>query len=180
MSSETPADPTPEPSPLKPPSLFRALVLSSVLVFVDAFWLNQGAVALFVAVGLLSIGLPRSFLRRFAAVRRQRLRNLGIYLAAVAAVFALNHANNRLAQQRADALVSAVGAFHAKYARYPGSLDELVPEFIDRVPLAKYTLGMNRFSYLERQGDAHLSYVEFPPFGRPIYRFSRGSWGNLD
>jgi hypothetical protein len=166
--------------PVGAPSLVRAIALSATLVFADALFLNQGAVSFLVGSGLLAIYLPRTFLRRFAPVRRQRFRNLGVYLGAVVAVFALNYANNRIAEQRANALVSAVNAFHAKHARYPGSLEELVPGFIDRVPVAKYTLGLNRCSYFAQEGDARLSYVVFPPYGHAIYRFSRGTWGYLD
>ena len=95
-------------------------------------------------------------------------------------VFVLNSANNRVAASRGETLVSAVNAFHTKYQRYPESLSALVPEFIERVPRAKYTLLYGDFMYVKSEGGALLYYIARPPFGRPTYDFNRGAWGYLD
>ena len=151
-----------------------------LLVVFDAFLLNQGGIAAISGVVLLFVALPLTFLPRFVGVRRQRLRNLAIYLTAVVLVFALNAANNRVAHARAERLVVAVKAYHAKYQRYPQTLDALVPEFVERVPLAKYTLVFNQFFYSNLEGKAALFYTELPPFGRPTYSFTYDRWTYLD
>lgn len=169
------------PSPeVKVPSLTRAVVLAILLVIVDALWLNQGVIAFLVGLGLLFIGLPRTLLRKFVLVRPQRLRNLGVYLSAVVLIFLLNALNNRIAQSRAEALVSAVKSFHSENQRYPQSLEELVPRYIEHVPLAKYTLIFNQFRYVTSDNGTYLEYMDMPPFGRPVYSFSRGEWLYLD
>lgn len=169
------------PSPeVKVPSLIRAVVLAILLVIVDALWLNQGVITILVGLGLLFVGLPRTFLRKFASVRPQRLRNLGVYLLAVVLVFILNTLNNRLAQSRAEVLVSAVKSFNSENQRYPKSLEELVPIYIEQVPLAKYTLTFNQFRYFTSDNDTYLEYMDMPPFGRPAYSFSKGEWLYLD
>lgn len=165
------------------PSARRAIFLALLLVVLDAFYLNQGAIAAVVGLWLLFISLPYTFFaKKFAAVRKQRVRNIAIYFGAVVLVLAFNAANNAIAKRRAEVLISAVQAFHAKNQRYPRSLEELVPAYIERVPLAKYTFSLNRFSYftLENGSDARLFYVELPPFGRPTYSFGRGEWGYID
>ncbi|MGE5254522.1 MAG: hypothetical protein ACM3N7_11200 [Planctomycetaceae bacterium] len=48
------------------------------------------------------------------------------------------------------------------------------------VPPAKYTLLYGHFKYLNSKSNAFLYYTALPPFGRPTYHFSRGSWGYLD
>ena len=172
---------TNEPASVSQPSLRQAVLYGTLLVTVDVFLLGQGALALLVGICMLFIALPRTFLvRKFAAVRARRLRNIAVYLVAVIAVFLLNAENNRIARDRADILVSAVKAFHAKNQRYPNSLQELVPEHIDRVPLAKYALMFNRFSYHASDQGASLFYVDLRPFGRPTYSFTRNEWGYLD
>lgn len=174
MSSEQPTAP-------KAPSLRRALLLGSLLVFLDAFFINQGGIALLVGLWVLVIGLPVTFLsKKFVTVRRQRLRDIAIYIAAVILVFVFNAANNNIAKRRADVLVSAVKAFHAENRHYPKSLEELVPQYVERIPLAKYTLTSNRFFYSGSDQDAILFYVELPPFGRPTYSFARDEWTYLD
>ena len=121
------------------PSRRRVVSLAVLLVFVDAFCLNQGGIAGITGIVLL-VRLRRIFREKVAAMRRNRLRNWAIYMTAVVLVIVLNITNNKIAQRRANALVSAVKAYHSKYQRYPGSLNELVPEFAQRIPRAKYTL----------------------------------------
>ena len=162
------------------PSLHKAVGRALALVFVDAFFFNQGAISALVGVGLVLIGLPLAILRRPYSARAARLRNLGVYALAIIIVFALNAANNRLAHYRAEALISAIKSFHQKYHRYPEKLDNLVPEFIEYVPVAKYTLFLNNFSYYADDGKAILYYVSLPPFSRPTYNFSKDEWSYLD
>lgn len=164
----------------KPPSLKRALVLSGLLFVVDGLWLNQGLYSLAFAVILLAVALPRTFLPRFRPVRRERLRNIAVYLAAVAVVWAFNLANQSIARSRAQDLVDAVTAYQAKHKRYPRSLQELVPEYLAEVPRAKYTLAFGEFQYFWGEDDPRLMYTALPPFGRPVYVFSRGTWAYLD
>lgn len=165
---------------MRGPSLARAFILSALLVTVDAFWLNQGVIAMLVGLGLLLVSLPRTYLRKFAPVRSQRLRNLGIYLSAVFLVFGFNALNNQLAQSRADFLIAAVNLFHSENQAYPQSLEQLVPGYIKEVPLAKYTLVFNQFRYARSETDTYLQYMDMPPFGRPVYSFQKGEWFYLD
>lgn len=160
--------------------LHHALLLNVLLIVIDAFVLNQGVISLFFGLGLVFIGLPRSFSRKFAENRTARLRNLSIYAAAVILVFVLNAANNRIAKGRAESMVAAAKAFDHKYAHYPESLQDLVPEFIPRVSRAKYTLAYGDFTYFKSEQGAHLYYVATPPFGRPMYDFARNQWTYLD
>lgn len=162
------------------PSLARAVILSLLLVLIDALWLNQGVLALLVGAFVLLVALPRSLMREFAPTRRQRLRDVGIYLSAVVLVLGLNHANNQVAQSRADVLVSAVKNFHSENQRYPQSLNDLVPKYVARIPSAKYTLTFNEFRYMNSEQGVYLEYMEVPPFGRPHFSFNKGQWLYMD
>jgi hypothetical protein len=166
--------------PPKVRSFRQSLVIAGSLVLVDAFLMNQGFISILFGLGLLFLGLPRAFRRKFAPVRSRLLRNLTVYFAAIALVFVLNWANNRIAASRGDALVAAIKAFQVKHQEYPKSLEALVPEFIESVPRAKYTLLYGHFKYLNSKGSTFLYYTALPPFGRPTYNFNRGSWGYLD
>ena len=170
-----------QPTAPKAPSLRRALLLGSLLIFLDALVLNQGAISLLVCIWLLVIGLPITFLdKKYEVIRKQRLRNIAIYFVAVIFVFVFNAVNNNIAKHRADVLVSAVKAFHAKNQRYPKSLEELVPDYVERIPLAKYSLEFNHFFYRPHSPHPMLFYIDFPPFGRPSYDFGRDEWFYLD
>ena len=163
------------------PSVRRAICLGTLLIAFDAVIIGQGGIALFVGLWLLVIGLPLTFLRKkYATVRPQRLRNIAIYLVAVMLVFALNAINNRIAQSRAESLVTAVKTFYAEHGRYPKSLLELVPVFVDQLPVAKYTIGQNQFRYQTSDSYTSLSYVRLAPFGRSIYSFTDDKWSFRD
>jgi hypothetical protein len=168
------------PVAVKPPSLVKAIIKAALLILIDAFLLNQGFISALVGFWLIVIGLPLALRRKNAPVRRQKLRDLGIYALAVVLVFVLNALNNRLAESRANDLIVAVNAFHAKHQRYPQTLEELTPEFLAAVPVAKYTLGGNRFIYRASEGDAWFFYTDFPPFGRRTYNFKSGKRGYID
>lgn len=150
-------------------------------MFVDAIYLNQGAISLITAVYLIFVAMPgAAWAKRYAGVRKRRFLEIGVYLGAVALVFTLNAANNEIAARRADRINAAVEQFHSKTHRYPNALSELVPEFIKRIPLAKYTLELNSFKYIHNKTDPLLLYVAIPPFGRPTYSFARRTWAYSD
>jgi hypothetical protein len=95
-------------------------------------------------------------------------------------VFGSNHINNRIARNRAEALIASIEQYKNDKGAYPDNLEALVPEYIDSVPLAKYTFMWNRFQYFVTNGEASLWYVAFPPYGRPTYFFSSREWGYYD
>lgn len=131
----------------------------------------------------LFIFLPWSLwaLRRDKRLFVERMTRTGIYLMACIAVFVANNLQNRMADRRAIALGNACLAYRAKYHHYPQRLQELVPEFIPSVPVAKYALS-GFFSYSSRPtgGEPMLCYEELPPFGRRFYHMETGDWEYLD
>ncbi len=166
-------------------ALRRTLVIAGVLVFVDAFVLNQGVIALVTALGALIGGVPRARLAwRHGEPTTARLRaaRTGIYVLVAVLVLGANFANAQLARRRADTLIAACRQYEARQGRLPDRLDELAPDFIPSVPLAKYTLmpPFNMFMYMARPGQHSLMWVAFPPFGRPYYVFEDNRWGFLD
>jgi hypothetical protein len=103
-------------------------------------------------------------------------------LGAILLVFASNAANNHLARSRAETLIAAIKAFNQQNQRFPTKLDELVPDFIDHVPVAKYILfpPFGCFYYMANPGSHSLMYTAMPPFGRPYYQFEEGKWKYMD
>jgi hypothetical protein len=165
--------------------LRNTIALAAGLFAVDAFVLNQGAVALLVILVVLLVLLPRALwaLRKDRGLYLQRLTKAGIYLLACVAVFVANAVQNRMADRRAIELGNACLAYHAKYQRYPNRLDELVPEFLPSVPLAKYSLGGSAVFFYASRPDGRepmLFYEAIPPFGRRFYHMETGRWGFLD
>jgi len=163
---------------LKSISLTSASVWAVALIAVDAFFLNQGGLSAIVGLWMLFVSLPRAAFAKHREQRPRRLVRVAIFLGAVLLVFGLNWANNQIARRRFETLITAIKAFKHEHQRYPAKLDELVPDFLDHIPRAKYVLGdPAAFHYLTAPDYHSLFYVEFPPFGRPIFDFEKDrSW----
>lgn len=160
-------------------SLKKAFVWAGILVALDAFILNQGILSGLVGLWILFVSIPRAVFTKVPDLKRHRFMRAGIFLSAVILVFGLNWANNQISRNRAETLITAIKAFDKKNQRYPNKLDELVPDFIARVPTTKYTFGDTKFYYIA-EPDLHiLFYVAMPPVRR-TYNFEKDKWGSLD
>lgn len=172
-----------------PPKTERGVVFVSVAALIwaglDAFLFGQGVIAFVVfAVGLLYL-VPRALLalRGDRALFKLRLAKAGVTMAAGAAAIAAIGYANRVAEDRALAVISAVETFKAKRGRYPDRLNELVPAFLPAVPSAKPYGMLGQFQYWSSQPpDVHhtLMYTALPPFGRRLYNFEEHRWSALD
>jgi hypothetical protein len=160
---------------MKRHALTYPILSALLLVFIDAYVLNQGVLIAIVAAWQVIAGLVNVFRSKPSEPRKLLLARMGIFISAAVAVFSFNAVNNKIAHNRAEKLVTAIKAYRQTENKYPEKLQDLVPKYISKVPLAKYTMMYNDFHY---SGKHHfLFYVSFPPFTRPTYFFDRNNWG---
>jgi hypothetical protein len=119
------------------------------------------------------------------AIQRPGWRVALIRIAAPALTLGIVWENNaiqwNIAEANAQRIVKACDEYHAANGKYPHTLDELVPRYLDAVPRAKYCLDHGEFWYWNFSEDnAHLVWWKVPPFGRKIYSFKEHRWGYLD
>ncbi len=151
------------------------------LFILDAFVMNQGAIAVITGVAIVLWLLPKSVIMKYKnKSARVPFTKAAIYGAMVLFVFLANYSNNKLARHRAENLIVAIEKYHQEKGHYPEKLSNLVPEYISNIPLAKYTLMSNEFRYINQKDTQALFYVALPPFGRPTYSFNRQMWGYID
>lgn len=160
------------------PPLSRTIKIAIALFLLDAFFLNQGVVAL----AAVAIGLPVTVLRAFLTtrrpdVRRRRLSSAGIYVLMAVMIVIVVRVNNRFAMERAAVVIQACEAYKQERGTYPTLLADLVPEYGANIPLAKLSFGFNRFVYLRTDRGYHLLlYMEIPPTRMRAYVFEAGRW----
>lgn len=92
--------------------------------------------------------------------------------------------NNTIQIQVAEAnalrVVAALETYHAANGKFPKKLDELVPQYFNSVPVAKYCFGpWGRFTYIN-SGNPIFFWHVIPPYGRKTYDFENRRWGYLD
>jgi hypothetical protein len=161
----------------------KTLCFAASIFILDAVILNQGFVAVVLILLALFVFFPFALLLRRRDRRKyeQRLVKIAIYVLTGVAVLGSNTLQNRIADRRAIAIGNACLAYRAKYHQYPAELEDLVPEFLPSVPVAKW--GGEHFNYsraLDPDREPMLYYAAVPPFGRRFYHMESGGWGYLD
>ena len=148
----------------------RGSLLTAVLLYVVDVLITGGIVAPLMVVGLVVYMIPVTlFSFRNRALMKQRALEVAIYGAMVVAIVSTVTLNNHIARQRANDLIAACIQYQAKHEKFPDKRDDLVPEFVSKIPAAKPTLSFNRFHYTARPGWHVRMYVVLPPFGRELY-----------
>jgi hypothetical protein len=162
---------------------FGSLVGAAAVYTIDAFVLNQGALAVVVALGflvaLILAVIVGALQRDWKKARRGIVRGV-IFVVAAVAVLGTNALQNWAAHRRAEVVIDACERYRAVNGRYPEKLGDLVPGFLPSEPRAKYVLAFGSFDYHASPASHTLGYVAFPPFGRPFYVLEERRWGYLD
>jgi hypothetical protein len=159
----------------------RTVIIAIILFGLDAFWLNQGIIALITVMIVLPAMTIKAFISwKNKPLLKKRLTACGIYFLMSLFIFASISLNNKIARSRAEILIAACENYRDKNNEYPENLSDLVPDFINEIPDAKYTLNSNRFFYISSKGSHSLFYMKLPPYGRPTYCFEKQKWAHID
>ncbi len=163
-------------------SLKGTYIGAFILFFIDALYLNQGSIAVVALIFVIIYFFPNAVIHLVKKKSAKRLFNKCIIYTLMAfAVFGSNYGNNRLAYNRATELVTVIEQYKIDNGVYPDRLDALIPQYLESVPRAKFTLGStNEFKYLNNDNKPIFFYVDFPPFGRPTYNFTTKEWDYMD
>lgn len=163
-------------------SLRIAWAIAAALFYFDAFVLNQGSIAVLTLLAVFFVRLPMALgAVREPEVRKNRFQRAGIYTLMSVLILAANLANNMHARSQSVRLITKCNDYKAKYGRFPESLEALAPEFIRRVPRAKFVPGRNgRFTYTAAADSHRLMYTSLPPFARRFYVLEERAWKTLD
>jgi hypothetical protein len=163
--------------------LYTSLAIAAAVYVVDALVLDHGVWALLTTMIVFVIRFPLAIVKLMRtgwSAARIHVITGAIYLLMAVAVLGTKYTNEVIARHRADMVISAVRHYEHRHNRLPTQLEELVPDFLPSVPRAKYTLLFGSFWYLASPNHHTLMWMTFPPFGRMLYRFEDGKWGQLD
>ena len=107
-----------------------------------------------------------------------------VYITAFAMAVGVKTANNHVSQKNAAVIIAACDEYLKKNGRYPGTLQDLVPGYLPKVPAARYTWTSGRFWYhrdrLESGNRYSLMYTVEAPFARRVYSSERKTWRSID
>jgi hypothetical protein len=162
--------------------LRATLILAAFWFVADAFFLQMGLISLIlVLLCIVWMGPSVYVARKVPLLLRFRAGRLAAYLLAASLALGVVWANSALAERRARIVVAAVQQYHQKHGVYPPQLEDITPEFLPSIPVARYAVMWNRFHYFPSAAQAPLlGYVVYPPFLRRIYSFESGTWSQQD
>jgi hypothetical protein len=159
----------------------RTVTIAIILFGLGAFVFNQGAIAFITLLIALPIMFVKALINRNdKPLLKKRLTACGIYLLMSVLIFTSMAINNKIAKSRAEVVIVACKKYKDTNKKYPERLSDLVPDFIRKIPVAKYALGSNRFLYSASEESHLLLYTAMPPFGKPTYNFERKEWSYTD
>lgn len=172
-----------EDSTKVPKSLRKAVIAASCLFILDSVVLHELSIAMGTVLALVFWMIPATLYqaikgnREVAVIRAQKVL---VYLVMAVAIFISFNLNNRLAEQRAEVVIGAIDKFHDQRSHYPNSLQELVPEYLDAIPRANFTLTGGRLHYLTFGDAPSLMYYSYWPFARRYYNLKSRKWFIID
>jgi len=94
-------------------------------------------------------------------------------LGVIALLFGLNAANKRAGRTGVEKIAVACESYKAKTGAYPSSLDQLVPEQLGHLPVAKYSLWWSRYWL----SDNRVMFAVEPGLLVSFYDLASKEWG---
>lgn len=164
-------------------SVIKAVIWGVILYSWDALILGLPVIGLFIAaVAFLSNGLfaIAKFIKRERDIAPLYAYKVAIYVITAVAILGTHSFNTNLGESNANRIIYAVSDYRAEHGKYPETLEELVPKYLDNVPRSSVRLIANKYRYWGKGSHYNLMWVKVPPFFKKTYDFESERWGALD
>jgi hypothetical protein len=119
-------------------------VFVAVLLFAPELALGIGIIG--IPIGL-SVALAQALLSLRSSARCRNLPISAIFLCLAVGTFIWLRLNVAIGKRNAVPVVTACYRFNRRHNHYPDNLNQLVPEFIPAIPVARYTAVGRRYAY---------------------------------
>jgi len=170
--------------PKKNPFNFKRITIGALcLMIFDAYIMGTLSIGFLITL-IYSVG---SGLQAFFYLFKDRpraklhLKKGAIFFLALCIIVGVFRFNNHIGSKNAEKIIFATTSYHADTKKWPDNLEQLVPKYLDAIPVSAYRSSNNRFMYfVNDDGDPYLSWTTFPPFGRQVYNFKEDKWTFLD
>ncbi len=165
----------------KPVGVYGHIAVAAIILVTGAVLMDSFSLALVCTIAGIIWAISG---KQGRYTTKQKLVRVGIYAIAFAMVLGMKSVNNRISQKNAGTIIAACEKYLEKNGEYPGSLNDLVPVFLSRVPSARYTLISGGFRYYRMSGQTgnnyRLMYVYEAPFARNVYVSAEKKWRSID
>jgi hypothetical protein len=170
-----------DPSRAKPVNMYVHASIALVLFLIGAVVMDSIGFALlsfFIAVIWVATHKGAGY------TRKVRFAVIGIYSLMLVMAFGMKSVNYRMSRSNAGTIIAACEKYKGKTGEYPARLNDLVPAYLPKVPVARYTLMSGGFYYYRDRRSSTDSYrlifVHEAPFGRKVYDSAHKGWHEID
>ena len=153
-----------------------------MLYFLDALLVGLPSLGTFLCVVFMLTNFVAFLWRRKgdrAIVVKYGIRSLALCLTVIA-ILGTFMFNRHLGHVNARLIIKAVEDYRSEQGKYPERLEDLVPQFLPKVPHSAIRLTSTKYYYLYHKGYHSLMWSEAPPFGRRTYQFETKEWSHID
>jgi hypothetical protein len=160
----------------------RIASVALVLMCLDAFVIGIPALGLLICFLLVvtSSILCLWFLFKEKKISILYAKKTSIYLCSIVVIILVFKTNVQIGKRNARILISAIDDYYENIGDYPNKLENLVPQYIEHIPICAYRLSDYRYRYVYSGGSHFLMWQEAPPFGHRIYHFKNAEWSYID
>lgn len=170
-----------DPSRAKPVSMYAHASIALVLFLIAAVVMDSLSFAL---LSFLVAVIWAATRKGAGYTRKVRLVVIGIYTLMLVMAFGMKSVNDRMSHSNAETIIAACEKYRGKTGEYPAWLSDLVPAYLPKIPVARYTLISSGFIYHRDRGlstdNYRLIFVNEAPFARRVYDSAKKSWHEID
>jgi len=164
--------------------IYRYIIIALVLFLTFAIAMDSLGGAFFIFLFAMIWYATRREKNGYTA--KIKMIIIGVYAVLLIMTFVVKNINNRVAYENAKIVIAACEQYKIKKGAYPDRLSDLVPGYLTRIPVARYT-GITEWRYFyhpnkgSTEGDHYsLQFTYEPPFGRRVYHSQTRKWHSMD
>ena len=149
----------------------KIAIIAFCLVVFDAFITGLPFFGMTIAFFLVAASVISAFTFLFKNKQFSKLYAIKavIYLMALISIIGIFKLNAYLGKEHAETVII-----------YPDNLNQLVPNYMNRIPKCAYRIMDNEFRYYANPDDVYLMWTVIPPWGRKQYDFKTAEWRYFD
>jgi hypothetical protein len=166
----------------RPVNIYTHVVAASVLLLLSAFVMDSLSLAFFAFLGaLIVIAVQRD---KSGYTGKMKLIVIGIYAVMLIMAIAIKGINNRISYRNASVIIATCEQYKNKNGTYPARLHDLLPNYLESIPVARYT-GTGEWTYFRYTDPSgkesyRLIFIQESLFGRRVYNSKYKKWHSLD
>ena len=160
----------------------KIAIIAFCLMVLDAFILGIPFLGLIIMFFLIAASGISAIIFLFRDKQYSKLYAIKalIYFTGFIGIIGIFKFNVYIGGENANSVIKAVNSYYVDTGLYPDNLNQLIPNYLNRIPNCAYRIMDYKYRYYVDQDSAQLMWTVMPPWGRRIYNFKNAEWRYFD